>query len=75
LSATDYLADEKNSTVAGMAPTGGGDHVGLLLSAITSYKIMDNLSLVGYVSHFMAGDYFANGHDSYWFRLELNYAF
>jgi hypothetical protein len=75
LSATDYLADEKNSAVAGMAPTGGGDHVGLLLSAIASYKIMDNMSILGYVSHFMAGDYFANGHDSYWFRLELNYAF
>ena len=75
LSATDYLADEKNSAVAGMAPTGGGDHVGLLLSAIASYKIMDNMSILGYVSHFMAGDYFANGHDSYWFRLELNVAF
>ena len=75
LSATDYLADERKSTVAGMAPSGGGDHVGLLLSAITSYKIMDNMSILGYVSHFMAGDYFANGHDSYWFRLELNYAF
>jgi hypothetical protein len=75
LSATDYLADEKNSAVAGMAPTGGGDHVGLLLSAIASYKIMDNMSVLGYVSHFMAGDYFANGHDSYWFRLELNVAF
>ncbi|MBR5023846.1 MAG: alginate export family protein, partial [Victivallales bacterium] len=75
LSATDYLADEPNSGVAGMGHTGGGDHVGLLLSAITSYKITDNMSVLGYVSHFMAGDYFGNGHDSYWFRLELNVAF
>ncbi len=75
LYATDYMADERGAAVGGNLQTGGGRHVGLLSGACVTYKFLENFSVQGYLSHFMAGNYFGNGHDSNWFRLELNYKF
>jgi len=75
LYATDYLADESDGAVGGHQPTGGDRHVGLLVGAMAAYKFNEHFAAQAYLSHFMPGDYFANGHDSNWFRLELTASF
>ncbi len=74
LYAMDYYADDRDGSIGGAACTGGGSHVGLLAGTMVGWKITDNFSCQGWLSHFMAGDYYANGHDSNWFRLELTMA-
>ena len=73
VSATDYTVMERRG--GAMQATGGGDHLGLLLSADVSYKVCDNLSLLAQFSHFMPGDYYRNGHSGNWARLEATLSF
>ncbi len=77
LYATDYQADESSAAVSTQAPTGDGRHFGLLVGGMAAYKFaaVKGLAAQVYLSHFMPGDFFSNGHDSNWFRLELTYAF
>ncbi|MBQ7176566.1 MAG: alginate export family protein [Victivallales bacterium] len=73
--ATDYYADEKDGRFAGNACPGGGRHIGLLAGARASYKINEYLATEAYLSHFMPGDFYDNGQDSNWFRLEITAKF
>ena len=77
LYATDYQADESSAAVAGHPATGDGRHFGLLVGAMAAYQFpcVKGLAAQAWISHFMPGVFFANGHDSNWFRLELTYAF
>lgn len=74
LSATEYLADEKDAVVP-VQGTGDGRRFGTLLNATATYKFSEYLSFQGQFSHFIAGSYFANGHDSNWGRLEATLTF
>ena len=81
LYATDYYADEHDGTIGGTSNTGGGRHVGLLAGLFVSYDFLKdfhflkNLAGQAYLSHFMPGDFYSNGHDGNWFRLELTAKF
>jgi hypothetical protein len=75
LYATDYQADDRDGLVGANANTGGGRHVGLLAGVMTAYKFTSNLSAQAWWSHFMPGDFYGNGHDCNWFRLELTASF
>ncbi len=81
LYATDYYADERDGFVGAATCTGGGRHVGLLAGIFVSYDFLKdfyflkNLSGQAYLSHFMPGNFYNNGHDSNWFRLELTAKF
>ena len=81
LYATDYYADDRNGAIGAASNTGGGNHVGLLAGIFVSYDFLKdyhflkNLAGQAYFSHFMPGNYYDNGHDSNWFRLELTAKF
>ena len=75
LYATDFYADEKDGSFAGNACPGGGRHIGLLIGAKASYKFNEYLSSEAYISHFMPGDFYDQGEDSNWFRLEITARF
>ncbi len=72
---TDYYADEKDGRFAGNACPGGGRHIGLLAGAKAAYKLNEYLATEAYLSHFMPGDFYDNGQDSNWFRLEITAKF
>ena len=74
VSATEYLADEKDANIP-VQGTGDGRRFGTLLNAAASYQFTDTFSVQGQFSHFIAGSYFANGHDSNWGRIELMQVF
>ena len=74
VSVTEYLADEKDARIP-VQGTGDGRRFGTLLNVAASYKFTDTFSVQGQFSHFIAGNYFANGHDSNWGRLELTQVF
>ena len=50
-------------------------HVGLLVGTCAAYSFNQYLSCQAWLSHFMPGNYFNNGHDSNWFRVEVTLAF
>ena len=81
LYATDYYADERDGFIGADSNTGCGRHVGLLAGLFVSYDFLKDfhflksLSGQAYLSHFMPGNYYDNGHDSNWFRLELTAKF
>ncbi len=81
LYATDYYADERDGSIGADSNTGGGRHVGLLAGIFVSYDFLKDfhflksLSGQAYLSHFMPSNYYDNGHDSNWFRLELTAKF
>lgn len=55
--------------------TGGGNYLGLLFSAFVDYKLFDNLALSAEAAHFKPGDYYINGQDSVWGRLQATLTF
>ena len=67
LAATKYIADENS----GLTRSNDGNDIGTLLSAMAAYKLNDNLSFLFQLSHFNPGDYFGNGHKSFWGRFEV----
>ena len=69
--ATKYIADE----MSGLNRSNDGNDMGTLLSAEAAYKFNDHLSFLFQLSHFNPGDYFANGHKSFWGRFEVLYTF
>lgn len=74
ISSTEYLADEKDARIP-VQGTGDGRCFGHLLNATAVYKFNDTFSIQGQFSHFIAGNYFANGHDSNWGRIEFTQVF
>ncbi len=75
LASTAYFADEPSAVVGTQVRSGSGNYMGLLLSACASYKFNDNFNFVCQFSRFKPGDYYANGHDSNWGRLEVTMTF
>lgn len=69
--ATKYIADEDG----GFARSNNGSDFGTLLGASASYKLNKHVQFLFQISHFKPGDYFANGHDSFWGRFEVTLAF
>ena len=59
----DFYADERSGNVGDNACTGEGHHVGLLIGANAGYNFSKNLSCMAWISHFMPGDFYQNGHD------------
>lgn len=55
--------------------SGGGHYLGTLFSAFIDYKLLDNLTLSAEAAHFKAGDYYANGQDSVWARVQAMLTF
>lgn len=55
--------------------SGGGHYLGTLFSAFIDYKMYKNLTLSAEMAHFKAGDYYANGQDSCWARLQAMITF
>lgn len=74
LSSTEYLADEKNARLP-VRGTGDGSRFGYLFNATATYKHNEHFSCQAQFSHFIAGNYFSNGHDSNWARIEITLTF
>ena len=55
--------------------SGGGHYLGTLFSAFLDYKLFDNLALSAEAAHFKAGDYYVNGQDSVWGRIQAKITF
>ncbi len=72
---TDVFADDRDGMAGAGICSGGGRHIGLLAGAHAAYTFNANLSAQAYLSHFMPGNYFDNGQDSTWFRLEITAKF
>lgn len=71
LGATGLFADEPDAVNGNFTSTGSGNFLGWLVSTSGSYKFSERMSFLAQLSRFSPGDYFGNGHGSYWGRFEI----